>query len=104
MTGHTHSLAEWAQMLCLAVAVFEACSVPYFLTVDADLADFDPRPAARRVAAAVRQAAVHAACDLNWLTASAWHEVRPLAAYAAARVREDALLLLAAPRTPEMTR
>jgi len=36
-------------MLCLSLAIFEACSVPFFLLVDADLADFDPRPAVRRV-------------------------------------------------------
>lgn len=43
-------------MLSLAVAVYAALSVPYFLTVDADLADFDPRPAVRR---AVRSEAVY---------------------------------------------
>lgn len=49
MTGQPPSLADWLQMLCLAVAVFEACSVPFFLIVDADPCDFDPRPAARRL-------------------------------------------------------
>ncbi|MDX5568443.1 hypothetical protein PYK79_41310 [Streptomyces sp. ID05-04B] len=104
MTGQPPSLADWLQMLCLAVAVFEACSVPFWLLADADLADFDPRPAVRRMAAAGRQTAVHAGHDLNWFAASARHEIRPLAAYEAACVREDVLLLLAAPHTPEMTR
>lgn len=44
----THTLAEWAAFLSLGVSVPAALSVPYFLTVDADLADFDPRPAVRR--------------------------------------------------------
>lgn len=44
----THSPTEWAQMVSLAVAVYGALSVPYFVFVDADLADFDPRPAVRR--------------------------------------------------------
>lgn len=48
MTGHTHSLADWTAFLSLGTSVHAALSVPYFLTVDADLADFDPRPAVRR--------------------------------------------------------
>jgi hypothetical protein len=48
MTGHTHDLAEWVAFLSLGISVHAALSVPYFLTVDADLADFDPRPAVRR--------------------------------------------------------
>src|SRR5438132_648609 len=35
-------------MLCIATSGYAALSAPYFLTVDADLADFDPRPAVRR--------------------------------------------------------
>jgi hypothetical protein len=34
--------------VCLAVSVHAAYSVPYFLFVDARLADFDPRPALAR--------------------------------------------------------
>lgn len=45
----THSLAEWAAFLLLGVGAHGALSVPYFLTVDADLVDFDPRPAVARV-------------------------------------------------------
>jgi len=37
---HTTSPAEWAQMTSLAVALYAALSVPYFLLVDADRADF----------------------------------------------------------------
>lgn len=45
----THTLAEWFAFLLLGVGAHGALSVPYFLTVDADLADFDPRPAMSRV-------------------------------------------------------
>lgn len=45
----THTLAEWAAFLLLGVGAHGALSVPYFLAVDADLADFDPRPAVSRV-------------------------------------------------------
>jgi hypothetical protein len=48
MTGHTHSLAEWAAFLSLGVGVHAAFSVFYFLLVDARPSDFDPRPVVRR--------------------------------------------------------
>lgn len=48
MTGHVTTGVEWAEMVSLAVALYASVSVPYFLLVDADLADFDPRPAVRR--------------------------------------------------------
>jgi hypothetical protein len=50
----THSPAEWAQMVSVAVGIWGTFSVPYFLAVDADLADFDPRPAVRRAIEAGR--------------------------------------------------
>lgn len=46
---HTHTPAEWAALLSLGISCHAAMSVPYFVLVDADLADFDPRPFARRV-------------------------------------------------------
>lgn len=49
MTGHTHTLAEWASMVCMAASGYSAFSFFYFLLVDAALADFDPRPAFRRL-------------------------------------------------------
>lgn len=52
----THSLAEWAAFVSLGVSVHAAFSAPYFLLVDADLVDFDPRPAVRRAVYAVRLA------------------------------------------------
>ena len=63
MTGHTHSLAEWAQMGLLAVAVFESFSVAWFVFVDAHRSDF-PR---------LWQAAVDARHDVDWAAASAVH-------------------------------
>ncbi|MBP5870915.1 hypothetical protein [Streptomyces scabiei] len=52
----THSLAEWASVLSLGIAVHAAFSVPYFLLVDAARGDFDPRPLLAR---AVRSEAVY---------------------------------------------
>jgi hypothetical protein len=48
VTG-THSLADWLAVVSFGIGTHAAISVPYFLTVDADLVDFDPRPAVRRV-------------------------------------------------------
>jgi hypothetical protein len=49
VTGHTHSLDEWLAMVCIAVSGYASFSAPYFLLVDADLKDFDPRPPLRRL-------------------------------------------------------
>ena len=49
MTGHTHTLADWAAMVCMAASGYGSFSVFYFLLVDADASDFDPRPAFRRL-------------------------------------------------------
>jgi hypothetical protein len=78
--NHTHSLAEWFAFLLLGVGVHGSYSVPYFLFVDANLADFDPRPLALRAAdrllveivnakATARDAALSAAALLMLLTA-----------------------------------
>jgi len=48
--AHTHSLAEWLAFLSLGFGVHGGFSVPYFLFVEASLADFNPRPALARVA------------------------------------------------------
>lgn len=45
---HAASLADWFAFLSLGIAVHAGFSVFYFLFVEADLADFDPRPAVRR--------------------------------------------------------
>lgn len=48
MTG-THSPAEWAAFLSLGTGISAAVSIPFFLLVDADPTDFDPRPALSRL-------------------------------------------------------
>lgn len=63
-------------MVSLAVALYASVSVPYFLLVDADLADFDPRPALARTTNPVWQTAVNAGHDLNWALASGQHYAR----------------------------
>jgi hypothetical protein len=93
--AHAHSLSEWAQMLSLATSAYAGVSVFYFLLVDADLADFDPRPAVRRA----HQVAVYAGHDLNRAYASVEHAARPLLAAAVHALRtlpRDAGLTLAA--------
>jgi hypothetical protein len=40
--------AEWAEALSLALMLCGTAGGLFFLTVDADPADFDPRPAVRR--------------------------------------------------------
>lgn len=47
--NHTHTLAEWAAFLLLGLGLSSAASVPFWLTYDANLCDFDPRPAVSRV-------------------------------------------------------
>jgi len=94
-------------MVSLAVALYSSASVPFFLLVDADPADFDPRPAVRRSLESGRlvpvwQAAVHAGHDLNWAIASGQragrHSLRETALSAAA------LLMLLAPAPSESAR
>ena len=43
------SLSDWVAFLSLGVGVHAAMSVPYFVFVDADPSDFDPRPALARL-------------------------------------------------------
>jgi hypothetical protein len=100
---HAHTPAEWAQMLSLATSGYAALSVPYFLTVDADLADFDPRPGLARLVESGRLDTLLIA------VANTKHDART----AAARVRHiprdaaislAALLLLLSAPAPEATR
>lgn len=48
MSYHSHSAAEWASFVSLGVGVWAAGSALVLLICDADLKDFDPRPAVRR--------------------------------------------------------
>ena len=95
----THTVAEWLSMLSLASSGFSAFSAPYFLLVDADRSDFDPRPAVRRALETgplvpVWQAVVDAGHTANRGIALA--ELRALHARDRARLAAVALLLVAA--------
>ncbi|MFF3511590.1 hypothetical protein [Streptomyces sp. NPDC002573] len=77
MTG-THSPADWAAFLSLGTSAYAAVSVPFFLLVDADLADFDPRPALSRLVESGRLdpllvAVVNAKADAREIAADARH-------------------------------
>lgn len=92
-TLHTHTLDDWLAMICIAVSGYASFSAPYFVFVDADLRDFDPRPAVRRIVPVVQEALVFAGHDLNRAVASVRHEVAPLVVclvFAACVAREAA--------------
>jgi hypothetical protein len=92
--------AEWAAFLSLGVSVHAALSVPYFVLVDADLADFDPRPALARTRSPLWQGAVDAGHDVNRMTATGQRV--SAAALRDAAISLAALLLLLS--GPEVTR
>jgi len=46
--SQAHDLAEWVAFLSLGLSITSAVSIPFWLLVDADLQDFDPRPPLRR--------------------------------------------------------
>ena len=79
------SPAEWAQMTSLAVGLYAAVSVPYFLLVDAEVWAW-PRPVTAAVDA-VRPAVRRA---VDWLLVTVFNarlDVRELAAEARVYVR-----------------
>jgi hypothetical protein len=88
---HAHTLAEWTAMVCLATSGYGVLSVPYFLLVDANLADFDPRPVLARLDALLI-AAANAKTDARTAAAKARHIPRDAALSLAAL-----LLLLSGP-------
>lgn len=89
----THTLDEWLAMICLAVSGYASLSAPWFVFVDADLADFDPRPALSR---AVELGRVD---GLLIAVSNARYAARD-AAFSLAAL----LLLLSAPSAPEGAR
>lgn len=104
----THSLAEWASVLSLGIGVHASFSCFYFLLVDAERADFNPRPLVRRAAGVVHQELVHTGHNLAWAAASTRHEMAPAAAcgwhavYSARETARDlAALLLLLTTTPK---
>lgn len=92
---NTHSPAEWAGFLSLGVAVHASLSVPYFVFVDADLKDFDPRPALARSQSPLWQRAVFVGHDLNRAFATGEHHAREFAtntrSFARLSLRDTAL-------------
>ena len=102
--SHTHSPAEWAAFVSLGVSFWASCAAAVWLFADADLADFDPRPALHRA----RQVAVYAARDLDRAVAATRHELAPHAAvvrhavYSGREICRDlAALLLLLTTTPK---
>jgi hypothetical protein len=84
-------------MVCLATSGYGVLSVPYFLLVDADLADFDPRPGLARLVESGRVdallvAVTNAKRDARTATVRARHIPRDAAISLAAL-----LLLLSGP-------
>jgi hypothetical protein len=78
--SQTHSLAEWASVLSLGVAVHASFSVPYFLLVDVARSDF-PR---------LWQAAVHARHDVDRAYASGLRLAADAVLYARLTLRDAA--------------
>ncbi|MEH0657675.1 hypothetical protein QA860_08010 [Streptomyces stelliscabiei] len=78
--SQTHSLAEWASVLSLGIAVHASFSVPYFLLVEASRSDF-PR---------LWQAAVHARHDVDRALASVLLLVADGVTYARLALRDAA--------------
>ena len=78
----THSLAEWLQMLSLAVSVYSACSAPYFLLVEAEVWLW-PRPLTAAVDA-VKPAAGRAVDRLLVEAVNARYALRDAAVWLAA--------------------
>lgn len=99
----THTPAEWAAFLSLGLSITSAASIPFWLLVDADPADFDPRPLVRRVIESGRYdrllcAVANAKHDTHAAVARARHIPRDAA------ISATALLLLLSPAAPEATR
>lgn len=97
LVTHTHSLTEWVAFLSLGLSISSAVSIPFWLFVDADLADFDPRPRLARAIESGRYdalliAAANARHDTHAAVARARHIPRDAAISAAAL-----LLLLTTP-------
>jgi hypothetical protein len=85
-------LNEWAAAISVGIAAHAALSVPYFLLVDANPSDFDPRPVLRR---AIESGRLDPALIA---VVNARHAGRDAAITAAA------LLMLLAPASPESAR
>lgn len=83
--------------LSLGVSGYAALSAPYFVFVDADLCDFDPRPALARSRSPLWQTAVHAGHDVNRALASGQRAAALSARDAAISLAALLMLLTTAP-------
>ena len=92
---HTHTPSEWAAFLSLGVSFWAAGAAVVWLFADADLEDFDPRPALRRAGQTVHQVLVYVGHDLNRVVALVLHEAR--AAWTQTALTVASLLLLTVP-------
>jgi hypothetical protein len=107
---HTHTFAEWAQMVSLSVGLYAAASAPYFLLIEAEVWAW-PRPLTAAVDRA-RPAAQRAGDRLLVTVANARLDARETAAegrrFVALSLREAALTVTALYAlltiTPETTR
>ena len=87
------SPAEWAQLVSLAVSLYATASVPFFLLVDADRADFHPHALAM-LPLPDRFFATPAGCRVL----AGWADVRHAVAEAGRDVAALALLLTTSPK------
>lgn len=93
--NHTRDLAEWFAFLSLGVGFHAALSAPYFVFVDADLCDFDPRPAVSRLVESGRlDLLLIAVADAKYDVREAVHAAREACRDAAALL----ILLLTSPK------
>ncbi|MFI2632575.1 hypothetical protein ACH5A2_19585 [Streptomyces collinus] len=95
-------LTEWAAAISFGTASYAVLSIPVFLLVDADPADFDPRPALARAVESGRYDAALIAVT------NARHTARDTAERARRIPRDTAItaaaLLMLLTATPEATR
>ncbi|MFJ8049870.1 hypothetical protein [Streptomyces luteogriseus] len=97
------TLPDWAAAISFGIAGYAVLSVPYFLLVDADPADFDPRPAVRRAIESGRlDLALIAVVNTRHAAHEAADRVRNVPRHAA--ISAAALLMLLAPASPESAR
>lgn len=94
--NHTATPSDWVAFLSLGVSGWAVMAAVIWLTADAEAADFDPRPLARRALNAAHQGAVYAGHDLNRGLATSQRAAREARRAAAVSVA-GLLLLLSAP-------
>ncbi|MFC9681335.1 hypothetical protein [Streptomyces sp. NPDC056948] len=100
---HAATLPDWAAAISFGIAGYAVLSVPYFLLVDADPSDFDPRPAVRRAIESGRlDPALIAVVNTRHAAHEAADRVRNAPRHAA--ISTAALLMLLTAPAPEATR